>query len=420
MNWFRRILGAWSARSTSFWSGQLSWGALVPGGLSSGGVSVTPASALGLSAYYAAVNRISTDVACLPLQVFKRRKDGGRDEARDHPVSRLLSVSPDGETTPMRQRQALMGHVLGWGNGYCEVVWRDGYPEGIYLLDPSKMRPKWREQDLRLYYQYGTKSVPAWRTLHVAGLGFDGLTGYSVAQYARDAVALGMAQEGQNTKLYTGARPGGVIKLPYKLQDAKAVETLRKGWDADYGGDNAGKTAVLEQGADFVPLAINPVDAQFIESRQFQVIEIARWFGIPPHKIGDYSQTGSAYRALEESNLDYLTTVVMPKCREVEQEFNRKLFTPEEQKAGFYCEHNLDAFLRGNSEARAKHYRALMGLSAITPNQIAARENLNPYGSEGDTRFVDTTLQTLENALAAKATPEPATPPTQEAPADAG
>lgn len=423
MNWFRAIWSAVSKRAVSYWSDKLSWGGLVsPGMMSNAGVIVTPDRALGLTAYFAAVNRISTDVASLPLRVYRRRKRGGADVVADHAIAELLSHSPDGETTSMRWRQAYQGHVLGWGNGYAEIEFdRGGRPIGLYLLDPSTTFPDRRPQDRRLFYRVGQTdqvalptTIPPHRVLHVAGLGFNGLKGYSVATYAREAIGLGMAAERFGGAFFgNGSRPSGVLELPYKLKDKAAVDQLKLGWNTEYAGpDNAGKVAVLEQGAKFTPTSIPPEDAQFLQTRQFQVIEIARLFGIPPHKLGDYSQAASAYRALEETNLDYLTTTIRPWCEAIEQEMARKLLSEEERRRGFYVAHDMSAFLRGNMQARADFYTKLRDLGVYTPNLICRLENLPPVGPEGDVRLVSKGLVPLADAGKPPApAPAPQPPP---------
>ena len=423
MNWFQSIL----KRAVSYWSDKLSWGGLLAGGtMANSGVLVTPDRALALTAYYAAINRIATDVASLPWCVYRRRRDGSRQILPDHPVSKLIRESPDGETTSMRWRQAYMAHVLGWGNGYAEIEFsKGGQPLGLYLLDPAGTAPERRPQDQVLYYRLSrqdmTKSGPTLsphRVLHSAGLGYNGLKGYSVAQYHREAIGLGLAAERFGGAFFgNGSRPSGVLELPYKLKDKAAIDLLRHGWNTEYSGpDNAGKIAILEAGAKFHATSIPPEDAQFLQTRQFQVLEIARLFGIPPHKIGDYSSTGSAYRALEEANLDYLATTIRPWCVSIEQEFTRKLLTEDERARGFHIEHDMSAFLRGNSEARGRYYTTLLGLSMVTANDLCSMEGLNPIGEEGNRRYLTTSLQPLDQAGKAPAKTAPAEPDGDETP----
>jgi len=433
VTWLDRISAAWRAlresRAVSVWSNQLSWGGLVSAGqMSNAGILISPDRALSLAAYYAAINRIATDVSSLPLRVYRRRRQGGRDEIVDHPVAELLGTSPDGETTSMRWRQALIGHILGWGNGYAEITFdAAGYPTGLYLLDPSTTIPDRVAQNKRLYYRLGgmegKATLPPSRVLHCAGFGFDGLRGYSVARLASEAIGLGIAAERFGGSFFgNSVKPSGWLELPYRLQNDEAVKRLSMTWHANYGGvDNTGKVPILEGGAKFHPTSIPPDDAQFLQTRQFQVIEIARLFGIPPHKIGDYSSTGSAYRALEEANTDYQLTTIAPWCRAIEEELNRKLLTTDERKAGFYIEHNQAQIARGNMSTRGEFYSKLASLGVLSPNDIAALEGFNPIGDDGDRRFVSTALVPLDQPTERQPAASPPdvgpTPDGKEAPA---
>jgi HK97 family phage portal protein len=413
MTIIQRIRRAWQRRSDSVWTNVQSWGALIPNNAVRSGVQVSPESALALTAVYCAINTIATDVSSLPLKVYRRRKDGGRDEVPDHPVAVLFSGSPDGEAPAMRWRQALLGHVLGWGNGYAEVTFEGGTPTGLYLLDPSSTQPERRPQDKRLYYRHSGGTLPPYRTLHIAGLGYDGITGYSPISQAREAIGLSLAAEGFGAAFFgNGSKPSGALKTPNKLSEA-AVKNLRSSWEAIHQGvDNGGRVAILEQGLEFQPISIPPEDAQFILTRQFQVIEVARLYRVPPHKLMD--TTGSQFAAnIESMNLDYVATTLMPWCESIEGELNWKLFTPEERAAGLYIEHQMQALLRGDMQARGEFYLRMRDLGALSPNEIRQRENLDPI-EHGDIYLVPLNMTSLELAGQPPEPPEPPTPPDDE------
>jgi HK97 family phage portal protein len=397
-------------------SGASGWDALIDlGARVASGVAVSPESALSLTSAFSAINTLSTDLSALPIKLYRKRKDGGRDEQGDHPAAVLLASSPDGESTSMRWRQASYGHLFGWGNGYGEIAFdREGYPTGAYLMDPRKTCPKRRPQDGRLYYDTGSGTLPPYRVLHFAGLGFDGLVGYSPIAKAREAVGLALAAESYGAGLFgNGSRPLGVLKSP-KALDGKAIANIRESWQAIHGGaKNSGKTAILENGLEWQAISINPEDAQFLATRQFQVVEIARMFRLPPSKIGDMSD--AHYNNIEASNLDYMTTTLMPWCEQIEQELNRKLLMEDERKAGFYFEHNMTAFLRGDMKSRAEFYTRMRDLGVLSPNQICGFENLNPIGPEGDLRLVPLNMVSLAEA----GKPKPAAAPAQPAAAGA-
>jgi HK97 family phage portal protein len=383
-----------------------SWSNVVPSGArSAAGVNITPESALTLTAALACINVIATDFSYPPCKVYRRRPGGGRDEVRDTAIWERLNVSPDGETTPMRSRQALMGHTLGHGNGYYEIETNGGGEiVGLHLLDP-RTRPERRPQDNRLFYRLpNNKTLPPARVFHLAGLGFDGLCGYSPVKLASDALALGKAAELFGAGFYgNNSQPGGLIKTTAAVKP-EALARFRAGWEGMHrGAGNNSRIAFLEQGWDFVPTTISPEDAQFLEGRKFQVLEVARIYRVPPHKIGDYSQSHLAN--IEASNLDYVITVLTPWCEAFEQEANLKLLTADERKAGFYIEHQLTALLRGDMRSRAEFYTKLRDLGALSPNEVRDSENLNPIEG-GDLYLVPMNMVSLEHA---GEPPEPAT-----------
>lgn len=413
MNPLVRILKGVARRAQSWWTDKQGWGALVPSGAGvRSGVSVTPETALGLTAAYAAINVIATDTAALPVRVYRRQPDGSRVEVPDHPASELLKWSPQGqtiETTSMRQRQAWMGHTLGWGNGYQEIE-RDnaGRPIALHLLCPKGTQPERRTEDRRLVYRLPNgKTIPPTHVLHLAGLGFDGLRGYSPVQLAREAIGLGLAAEAFGASFFgNGSMPRGVLKHPGRVGE-EVLKDLRANWEEIHRGpDNANRMAILEEGMEWIQTTINPQDAQFLATREFQVKEIARLYRVPPHKIGDFSEAHLAN--FEAGNLDYLITVLAPWCEQQEQEYSLKLLTREERLAGYYIEHVLAALLRGDSKARAEFYTKLRDLGALSPNEVRRMENMNPV-PHGDVHLVPLNMTTLQNAGAvalAKSAPE--------------
>ena len=411
------------AHATAGSSGELRYGPVFDqwsagrGYASSSGCNVSPRSALTLTAYYAGINVLATDLACLPFKIYRERKSGGRDEVKDDIRSDLLGSSPDGETTSMRWRQAWYGHTLGHGNGYTEIGFVGGEIEGLYLLDPETT-PDRRSQDKRLYYRLNDGTTrPPYKILHLAGLGYDGLCGYSVARFARQAIELGLAaQTFGNSFFQNGTQASGHFELPGKM-DKEARENFRSEVNAVHKGpDNAFKFMVLTNGMKWTQTSIPPEDAQFLATRQFQVLEIARMFRLPPHKLGDYSQSHLAN--IEQSNIDYMTTVLMPWCVSIEQELNRKLFTRAERLRGFYAENEMRAFLRGDMNSRATFYERLFGLGVYTPNRIAELENENPIGPDGDERFLTVQAQPFKTVLNPPK-PEPKVAPAADpAPAD--
>jgi HK97 family phage portal protein len=382
------------------------------------GSAISPKGALTLAAYYAAINVLSTDLACLPIKMFRKRKSGGRDEVTDDPRSDLLAVSPDGETTSMRMRQALLGHTFGWGNGYAEIEFDAGQVSGLYLLDPTTEVSR-RSQDKKLYYRLPDGSTrPPYKVLHFAGFGYDGLCGYSPAKLMQQTIRLGKNAETFGANFFdNGITASGHFEAPHRY-DKDAADAFRAEMNAMHAGaGNAHRFMVLWNGWKWTKTTIPPNEAQFLESRAFQVLEVARMFRLPPHKIGDYSQSHLAN--IEEANIDYMVTVLMPWCESMDQEYNRKLFTREERLRGYYVEHQMEAFLRGDSASRGSWYQTMFGLGLYTINTIAAKENMNPIGQFGDERFLTVQAQPLSTLLNPPAPPPKAAANDQPAEAPA-
>lgn len=369
------------------------------------GVEITPEGALALTACYAAINVIATDLACLPIKMYKRRRSGGRDRILDDPRSDLLGMSPDGETTAMAWRQAKMAHVLTRGGGFSEIVFDGaGRPASIHLMDPCTTLARRRPSDGSVYYRHSRGALPSYRVLHFRGLGFDGLSGYSPIALAREAVALGLAAEAFGAAFFgNGSTPLGVIEHPGVLGEV-GQKNLRDSWERVHrGATKAHRPAILEEGAKWSPLAIPPDQAQFIATRAFQVIEVARIYRLPPHKLGDYSQSHLAN--IEASNLDYFMTTLMPWCESIEQELNWKLLTRAERAEGYYLEHDMRAFLRGDMKTRAEYHAKMVAIGLENPDEARDVENMNPIAPPaaerpGSNHFLPTNLATLDRMIA--------------------
>jgi HK97 family phage portal protein len=351
------------------------------------GTFVTPETALALAAVYAAVNVISRDVAGLPRNVCLKLKGGGREIDETHQVQDLVHSTPNGEVDGFRYWQTTLNHVLTRGNGYSEIVRdRAGIPRELHLLHPSKTIPK-RTGSGRLYYELNdgatgtsgeTKKLDPENVLHLAGMGFNGLVGYSPITVARQTIGLGIAAEQFGASFFgNGATIGGIIKSARKLGEA-AVNNLRRTFNQVHqGSQSAYQTAILEEGMDWMPATVSPEDSQFILTREFQVKDIARLYGLPPHKIGDYSESHLAN--VEEANLDYLTMTLYGWVCMVEAQANMKLLTTEDRRTHEICL-DMEALMRGNTEARMKKYQTMRNVGAITADEIRLKEGLVPVG----------------------------------------
>ena len=298
-------------------------------GSTASGKRVNARSAMQMTAVYSCVRILSEAVAGLPLQFYRYNDNGGKEKAVDHPLYFLLHDEPNPEMTSFVFRETLMTHLLLWGNAYSQII-RNGKGEivALYPLMPDRMTVD-RDEHGRLYYEYlvydgddvdgrtGTdpkangkivRLHPA-DVLHIPGLGFDGLVGYSPIAMAKNAIGLAIAAEEYGSKFYAnGAAPSGVLEHPGTLKDPGRV---RESWQSTFGGSsNANKVAVLEEGMKYTPISIAPNEAQFLETRKFQINEIARIFRVPPHMVGDLDK--SSFSNIEQQSLEFVKYTLDP------------------------------------------------------------------------------------------------------------
>lgn len=363
---------------------------------SSSGVFVSPQSAMTIAAYYACLRAISEDIGKIPLITYRRLTPRGKERAPDHALYDLLHDAPNLDMESMTFRETLTHHALAWGNGYAEIA-RDGFGDVVALhpIHPSRVVVRRDEQGALVYdvhtgdfllggQQFNVLRLRQENTLHLRGLGAEGLQGYSVAQLAAESLGVSLAAQQFGAAFFgNGAFLSGVLEHPGKLSDL-AAKHLRESFAQLYSGPaNAGKPGILEEGMKWKQLGIPPEQGQFLETRQFQVIEVCRWFRMPPHKIQDLS--GAKYANIEQQNLEYVTDTLMPWLVRWEQQIKRKLFADDPE---FFAEHLTLGLLRGDAAARATFYKEMFGLAAISPNDIRESENFNPIGPDGDTYFV--------------------------------
>jgi HK97 family phage portal protein len=408
-----RAARALFARRSSLTTGSHSGGGL-GGGYTLAGVNVTAENALTVSAVYASVNRIATDLAALAYHLHRRRPDKGADLASEDPRYQFAALEWNEEQGAFPARQTMVAHALLAGDGYASIERDpfDGSAVRLWLMDPRRTRPdrtrptKTNPRGQLFYFEEGNpRAFFASDIIHIHPLGWDGLTGKSPIALHREGIGLARAAQGAAGAFFAnGSKPGGVLKYPGELSDT-AKASLRASWERIHGGaENAGAVAILEEGMAYESITLSPEDAQYIETRKFEAAEIARIFAVPPHKIG-LEPIGDP----EAGNLEYLSAVVLPWAEQIEQEWTRKLVFKDE-RATLYFEHSLTSYLRGNSAARSAFYRTLFDLGVMSPNQIAAAENLEPIGPAGDRRYLPVNNYAPIDALP-PTTPVAAPPP---------
>lgn len=393
----RNIIADVERRSTLRDSEGWLYDALTGGSRTVSGERVTTASAMTVSGYYAALRNISEDVGKLPLITYGRLEPRGKKRLVGTPLYRLLHDAPNPAMNSLTFRQTLTHHALGWGKGIAEIVWEESAnATALWPLDPAKVTIECDEYGQNQYIVQGTKSpLPADRVFHLHGMGYDGRVGYSIATMARQSLGLAIATEKSGAAFFgVGSRPGGVLETDEPL-DPDARERLRKGWEALFqGSDKAHKTAVLVDGMKWKPMAIPNEDAQWIESRQFSIEEMARWTRCPPHKL-HHLLRATGWSTLEATNADYIIDTLMPWLVRWEQEIWRKLI-PARDKDRVFAEHLVTGMLRGDTEARYRAYATGRQWGWLSANDILELENQNPIGEQGDIYLVPMNMMSAD------------------------
>lgn len=368
-------------------------------GQSSSGKRVNEKTAMTMSAVYSCVRVLSETLASLPLHVYENTEVGSK-KATQHSLYNLLHNEPNSEMTSFIFRETLMTHLLLWGNAYAQII-RNGKGDvlGLYPLMPDKMSVD-RDEDNRIYYQYLTSSgervtLSSQDVLHIPGLGFDGLVGYSPIAMAKNAIGMSIAAEEYGAKFFSnGATPSGILEHPGTVKNA---ESLRESWTRGFSGNNSHKVAILEEGMKYTPISISPNEAQFLETRKFQINEIARIFRIPPHMVGDLEK--SSFSNIEQQSLEFVKYTLDPWVIRFEQAFNRRLLKDKE-KDKFYIKFNVDGLLRGDYQSRMNGYAVGRQNGWMSANDIRALENLDriPIEEGGDLYLINGNMLPLKHA----------------------
>ena len=346
------------------------------------GVRVNEQTALCFTAVYAAVRIIAETVAALPLPAYRELPGGGKDEDRAHPAAMLLGVEPNPEMSAFTFRETLQGHVLTWGNGYAEIEFDGrGRPVALWPIEPSRVNVERTKGDNRLVYDVANDvgantTLERWQVFHVPGFGFDGLVGYSPIHLARNAIALGVAAESFGSRYFANdTKGGGHIELPGMLKTDEDIKRFRDSWQDQGTGSNQHKVKVLEQGAKFVTTSIPPNDAQFLETRKFQVSEVARMYRVPAHMLGDLER--ATFSNIEHQGQEFLTFTLQTWLSKWEQEASRKLVSTRD-RGQVWVEFKVNGLLRGDIEARHRAYATGRQWGWLSADDVRSLENMNP------------------------------------------
>ena len=357
---------------------------------STSGKSVNERSAMQMTAVYACVHILSESIAGLPVHLYQYKDGGSKVKALEHPLYKLLHDEPNPEMTSFVFRETLMTHLLLWVNAYAQII-RNGKGQvvGLYPpLMPNRMRVD-RDEHGHLYYQYqmqdsdaptmknGTINLKPSDVLHVPGLRFDGLVGYSPIAIAKNAIGLSIATEEYGAKFFAnGATPGGLLEFPVTFKNPDAI---RESWNKGFSGSNSHKIAILEEGMHYTPISISPEQAQFLETTKFQIHEIDRIFRVSTHMVGDLEK--SSFSNIEQQSLEFVKYTLEPWIVRWEQALNRALLSDSE-KAAYFIKFNVDGLLRGDYQSRMNGYATARQNGWMSANDIRELENLDRSKNE--------------------------------------
>jgi HK97 family phage portal protein len=389
----RNMFGRWLFR------GQLADGdpaliSLFGGGVMSGaGVAVNEKTALSASTIFACVRNVAEDEAKLPFKVFRELEPRGRTPAPSHPAYRLLSDRPNPEMTAIAFRTAMMASALLYKGGLAEIQWaNNGKPYALWPIEPWRWELKREEYgDKRLYFLIdGKRTLTLRDAIYIPGFSVDGVCAEMVARAGRESIGLALAAQRFAASFYGNGGSARIALVHPKPLSDKARQNIRKSYKLEQDGPGQGfDLAVFEEGMKPEKIGYSPEESQAIESRQFTVEDLCRWFRVPPHKVGHLLRA-QGWSTLETTNTDYVIDTLMPWFVRWEQECDYKLLG-----AGYTCKHIVQGLLRGDSVARADYYQKMTQMGAFNVNDVLELEDRNPIGPEGDVRYMPLNMAPL-------------------------
>ena len=384
-------------------------------GLSTSGKVVNEKNSMEISAVYACVRVLSETIASLPVDIYTKGEKGEKIKATGHPLHKVVHEEPNPEMTWFNFCEAMMTHLLLWGNAYAQKILNNkGDVIALYPLMPDRMKVD-RDEKGQLYYEFQRSDADASTSnkerklttikfrpeqiFHIPGLSFDGLVGYSPIGMAKNTLGISQACEEYGAKFFkNGAQPGGVLEHPGVLEDS---EKVRESWNRAFAGSsNAGKIAVLEEGMHYKPISLSPEQTQFLQTRQYQIDEIARIFRVPPHLIGDL--THATFSNIEQQSMEFVKYTLDPWLTRWEQAMRRSLL-PDADKEKYYFKFNVDGLLRGDYASRMAGYSTARQNGWMSTNDIRRLEDMDllPAEEGGDLYLVNGNMAKLKDAGAA-------------------
>ena len=378
-------------------------------GRADSGEQVDEKSAMQIATVYACVRLLAESVAQLPLHLYRYTDSGnGKEMATDHPLYAVIHRQPNPEMTSFTWRETMMVHLLLYGNAYCQII-RDGKNGvvSVYPLLPENVEVD-RDEHGEIYYIYHayTDETPGEKNkdivfrreevLHVPGLGFNGLVGFSPIAMMKNSLGSTLAVEKYGSAFFkNGAQPSGVLEHPGVL---KNPEKIRQNWSDVYGGaNNAHKVAVLEEGMSYKAISLPPEDSQFLSTRQFGVEEICRIFRVPPHMVQDLQR--ATFNNIEHLAIEFVMHTLMPWLVRIEQAIIKDVLIDEE-KNEFFPKFNVDGLMRGDYKSRMEGYAVAITNGIMSVNDVRKLEDLDPLDEDegGDLHLINGSYTRLSEA----------------------
>lgn len=395
MDWLTRLLTPRADASVNDESAWSTWSSVV--GVASSGVLVDAPRALMASPVWACVRLIAESVATMPIIMYRRMADGGKERATDHPLYGLLHDSPNELQTAFGWKRAMMVHALLFGGGYSRIrPGVRGLVDSLEMIYPDNIRVEMLSGNGIRYQVRGDdgveRPVNAEDIFHLPGLSLDGISGLSLVEYARESIGLSLAAQGYSSRFYSqNARPGGILKHPGKLTP-EAAKRLAESWQAGHASlQNAQKVAVLDQGVEWQQIGMTNEDAQLIAQLDWSTSDIARFFNVPLHMIQQMTKSTSWGSGIEEMGIEFVVFTLLPWLKNWEQLIAKRLILYPQV---YFAEFLMDSLLRGKQQDRYAAYATGRQWGWLSVNDVRRLENMNPV-SDGNAYLQPMNMQEL-------------------------